>query len=106
MDEAQDSLALVRAVVPIAREAFRSKPRADFKRLVQIAGHFHIWQTIENLLRSSRPVFDLVQSQQVQIHGAYVENMTGKMRVLGQHKSLEKILKKPPVNESSRTADC
>lgn len=104
-DEAEDALTLVRSVVPVAREAFDSKPRADFNRLVQIAGQLHIWRTIENLLRSSKPIFEGVKAKQIQIHGAYIDNQTSQMRILGQHKSQDKILKTPPVRQSSRTAD-
>jgi len=98
------SVALVDEMLPVARDALISEPKASFDRLCEVAGKLNVWRTVETMLTQSPVVHTAVQEGKVQVHGAYFDVTTGKVAMMGQHPAASKLMVVEPKEDPVRTA--
>lgn len=100
-----ETLSIVQQIMTVAEDALQERPGASFEKLCELASHLSVWHSIENLMSSSAVIWRRAKSGELEIHGAFLNNETGRIRFLGEHPSKLELLATPPLHESIRTAD-
>lgn len=98
-------LDLVKLVLPVAHDALLERPSSSFKMICELASQLNMWKSIQALLQSSKLIADAVREGKLQVHGAYLDKETGKVRFLGNHPSEASLLSSGRSWEKIRTAE-
>jgi len=104
-DYKEEDLGIVKAIMPAAKDAVMQKPNACFEELAELTGKLNVWNTIEQFLKTSRTMCDMVLAGKLEIHGAYFHVRSGKVQFLGQHPSQAAQLSELPPMDIVRTAE-
>eukprot|EP00930_Biecheleria_cincta_P084722 TRINITY_DN74171_c0_g1_i1.p1 TRINITY_DN74171_c0_g1~~TRINITY_DN74171_c0_g1_i1.p1 ORF type:complete len:785 (-),score=127.33 TRINITY_DN74171_c0_g1_i1:459-2813(-) len=99
------NLDLVKLVLPVAHDALIERPSASFKMICELASQLNMWKSIQALVQSSKLIAEAVKEGKLEVHGAYLNNETGKVRFLGKHPSEASLLSDGPSWEKIRTAE-
>eukprot|EP00929_Paragymnodinium_shiwhaense_P013089 TRINITY_DN120949_c0_g1_i1.p1 TRINITY_DN120949_c0_g1~~TRINITY_DN120949_c0_g1_i1.p1 ORF type:complete len:799 (+),score=220.48 TRINITY_DN120949_c0_g1_i1:59-2398(+) len=99
-----EEMALIKAVLPAARDAYRQKPGATFEELCETACKLNVWKTVEAIMTSCPQVHEKIRGGIVFAHGAYMNTATGHVTFMGEHPSKMAILSRPPTAHVVRTA--
>lgn len=85
-DEVHGSIpALVDNIIPAVEKAKHDHGSAFTPELVEAAIKHNVWQSIEDLLKRSGEVVELVKEGKLQVVGAIYNLSTGKVEWLGEH---------------------
>ena len=97
-------LVLLDQMVKVARDALGQQPNATFIRLCELTTKLNLYQSIENMMTSSRYIFDLVAAEQIWLLAGVFDMVTKRVSFLGEHPSKARLLKTPPPFHYVRTA--
>ena len=97
-------LVLLDQMVKVARDALDQQPNATFIRLCELTTKLNMYQSIENMMMSSRYIFDLVAAEQIWLLAGVFDMVTKRVSFLGEHPSKARLLKTPPPFHYVRTA--
>jgi carbonic anhydrase len=97
-------LVLLDQMVKVARDALDQQPNATFVRLCELTNKLNLYQTIEDMMTSSRYIFDLVAAEQIFLLAGVFDVETKRVSFLGDHPSKARLLKTPPLLHYVRTA--
>jgi len=97
-------LVLLEQMVKVAQGALDQQPNATFVRLCELTNKLNLYQTIEDMITSSRYIFDLVAAEQVFLLAGVFDVETKRVSFLGDHPSKARLLKTPPLLHYVRTA--
>lgn len=100
-------LKLVEIVLRAARDAMIEQPKADFRKLCDLASQLNIWMSVEALLTSSTVIASRVANGEMEVHGAFLRQRTGRVQFLGEHPSQARMLRfnRPSQEIGIRTAE-
>jgi carbonic anhydrase len=97
-------LVLLDQMVKVARDALDQQPNATFVRLCELTTKLNMYQSIENMMMSSRYIFNLVAAEQIWLLAGVFDMVTKRVSFLGEHPSKARLLKSPPPFHYVRTA--
>jgi len=106
VDKKLDHFSLVEKAMPAALDAIAQSPRASFDELVYQANMLNLWRNVELLLTSSMTISSAVTEGKLQVHAAFFDQKTRKVKFWGEHPLQKNFLSKPPKTEFIRTAQC
>ena len=97
-------LVLLDQMVKVARDALDQQPNATFVRLCELTNKLNLYQSIENMMTSSRYILDLVAAEQIRLLAGVFDTVTKRVSFLGEHPSKARLLQNPPPFHYVRTA--
>lgn len=84
---------LVDNIRPAVKRARKEHPDLKGPELVDDAAKSNVWQSIEDLLKSSSGTRELVKAGKLRIEGALYDLKTGEIEWMGAHPEQDKLLK-------------
>lgn len=83
---------LVDNIIPAVAKAQQKNPSADVNTQIIEAITANVWQSIEDIVKHSPEIYELVETGKVKVVGALYDIETGKVTWLGTHPELIKIM--------------
>ena len=90
---------LVDNIVPAVAKAQQKNPSADVNVQISEAITANVWQSIEDIIKHSPEIYELLENGKVKIVGALYDLESGKVTWLGPHPELIKIMVAVKVEE-------